>query len=288
MVTPFKGKHMEDLDLDALRKLTGYLIENGVHGLILHGTSGEFLMQNHEERNRVVQTTVEAARGKVPVIAGISEASTKNVVALGRAAKDVGADAVLATGPIYFKTSDRGLDLHFQGILDGVDLPLMIYNIPSWTGYNISKDTIRKLIDDNSGRVAGVKFTTDNLEQFYEYNRALGRQTSLMIGSDALIFSAMMLGAAGGVLGSANILPKETSSIYELVRYGKVSESREMQEKIAPFAEAMGLGTFPAPLKEGLKFIGLDCGDPRPPLEPLSRQEASKVHESLEWKKNEH
>jgi len=285
MVTPFKGKNMEEIDHQALRKLTNFLIENGVHGLIVHGTSGEFLMQDFEERTSVVETVVKTCDGKIPVIAGVSEGSTKNVIALGKAAIDAGADAILSTGPIYFKTDEEGLYNHFQGILDHVDLPLMIYNIPSWIGYEVPKETIRKLIEENPQRIAGVKFTSNDLDRFYEYLRALGKKTSMMIGSDSLIFSALELGAAGGILGSANVLPRETSEIYELVKRGEASEARRLQERVATFAEAMILGTFPSALKEGLKFIGMDCGDVRPPLQPLTTRQASEVARSLAWKK---
>jgi 4-hydroxy-tetrahydrodipicolinate synthase len=287
MVTPFKGKEMQDLDFGAISKLTEYLIQNGVNALMVNGTSGEFLLQNHEERKSAVRAVINNARGRVPVIAGISEASSKEAVELGKDAVDARADAVIATGPIYYKTSDIGLFQHFQTILDQVDLPLMIYNIPSWTGYGIPPEVVKKLVDQNPGRVSGVKFTTNDLEQFLEYLRLLKNSIPITIGSDALILSGLELGASGATVGSANVLPKETARIYELFLKKDFLGAREIQQKIDGFAVAMGLGTFPSGLKEGLRFIGIDCGGVRSPLVPLDAREKRRVRQSLLWKKRE-
>ena len=287
MVTPFKGKNMGQIDHAALRKLTNFLIDGGVHALMVHGTSGEFLMQDREERKSAIATVVSETKKRVPVIAGISDASTKNAVALGKDAAEAGADAVISTGPIYYKTNDEGLYNHFQGIIDNIDLPLMIYNIPKWVGYDVPKETINKLIDKNPGRLVGVKFTTNDLAQFYEYFRLLGKKTAMMMGADLLIFSALELGAAGAVVGGANVLPREDSDIYENIVRGDGEAARKAQEKTAGFAEKMTLGTYPAALKEALRFLGLDCGEVRPPLEPLTAKQAAEVNRTIQWKKEE-
>ena len=286
MVTPFKGREMEEIDLEALARLTDFLIENGVNALMVHGTSGEFLMQSAEERKEAVRTVVKAAKGRVPVIAGISEASTKLCISLGKDAEKAGADAVLSTGPIYYKTSEEGLFGHFNTILDNVNLPLMIYNIPSWIGYNVPAELVKRLEDQNPGRVYGVKFTTNDLEIFLEYLRVLKDKVAVTIGADALILSALQLGAQGATVGSANVLPKETSEIYRLYGEKKYAEAIEAQAKIDGYVQTMGLGTFPAAVKEALRFVGLDCGQPRPPLLPLTNDQAKLVRDSLAWKKS--
>lgn len=285
MITPFKGKEAEELDQTALEKLTSFLIGSGINALMVNGTSGEFLMQTVEERKRAVRVVVRVSHGKTPVIAGISESSTKNAVSLGLDAVEANADAVIATGPIYYKTNDAGLYEHFQKIIDEVHLPLMIYNIPSWVGYNIPASVVKRLVDKNPGRVAGVKFTTNDMGEFLEYLRLLKDRISVMIGSDPLIYPALEMGAAGAVVGSANVLPRETLEIYDHFMGGKAAKSKEIQDRIDGFTQTMVLGTYPAGLKEALRFLGLECGRVRPPLVPLLPEEVRKVRQSLSWKR---
>ncbi len=285
MITPFRGKGMSEVDHEGFEKLSQFLIEGGVNALMVNGTSGEFLMQSFDERKAAVRTVVKAARGRVPVIAGISEASTINAISLGQDAEDAGADAILATGPIYYKTTNDGLFGHYASLLKAVSLPLMIYNIPSWIGYNIPAVLVKKLEERHPGRIYGVKFTTSDLELFLEYLRILKNLVPVTIGADALILSALQLGAAGATVGCANVLPGDTSAIYRLFVKQRYAEAIEAQEKIDGFVQVMGLGTFPASLKEGLRFLGLDCGQVRPPLVPLGVTEAKAVRESLSWKK---
>jgi 4-hydroxy-tetrahydrodipicolinate synthase len=284
MITPFKGKEMEEVDHEAFRKLTNYLIENGVSGLMVNGTSGEFNLQNHDERKAAVRTVVNTSKGRVPVIAGVSETSTKNALDLALDAKKAGATALIATGPIYYRTDDAGLLSHFHKLIERTDLPLMIYNIPGWVGYNIPPKVVVDLVARHPRKVAGVKFTTNDLGMFLEFLRPLKDKISIMIGSDPLIHPALELGAAGAVVGSANVLPFETSQIFELFAKGQIEKARVMQAKIDGFTETMVLGTYPAGLKEGLKFLGLDCGQVRPPLMPLTAEEAKAVRQSLKWK----
>ncbi|MCL4519544.1 MAG: dihydrodipicolinate synthase family protein [Thaumarchaeota archaeon] len=285
MITPFKGKDMREVDHNALGSLTNYLIENGVSGLMVNGTSGEFSMQSHDERKAALRTVLEATSRRVPVIAGVSESSTKNALDLATDAEQAGATAIISTGPIYYKTDCSGLTYHFQKLLDETNLPLMIYNIPSWIGYNIPPSIVFDLVENNRGRIAGVKFTTNDLGLFLEYLRLLKGRTSVMIGSDSLIFSALELGANGAVVGSANVLPSETAKIYRDFKSGKKENARLLQERIDPFTEAMVLGTYPAALKEGLKYLGYEVGEVRPPLTPLSRADSAKVRSSLAWKR---
>jgi 4-hydroxy-tetrahydrodipicolinate synthase len=286
MVTPFRRTHEQELDIAALKKHTDFLVANGVHGLMPLGTTGEFGLLNQYERREVVRTVVNVASGQVPVIAGVSESGTENVVALAKDAEDVGADIVIATGPYYYKTNSEGLYVHYQGILDAVDLPLMIYNIPEWVGYNIPVSVVKRLVVKNPGRVVGVKFTTNDMSLFLEYLRTLRKDLSIFIGSDDLIFAALGLGAAGAVAGCANVFPKETTMVYNYFVKGNLSMSKRLQNDIDPFARTMSLGTYPAAVKEALALIGHDCGPVRRPLVALSRGEKKRVRASLEWRTN--
>lgn len=281
MVTPFMRTHQQSLDLPTISKHVEFLVESGVHGLMPLGTTGEFGLLNRNERRDVIKTVVEATSQRVPVIAGVSDSGTRNTVDLAEDAEDVGADFVIATGPYYYKTNPEGLYLHYQAIVDAVDLPVMVYNIPEWTGYNIPPSVVKRLVLKNPGRVAGVKFTTNDMRLFLDYVRLLKEDLSLFIGSDGLIFAALGLGATGAVAGSANVLPHETALIYNYFKKGKLSRARGLQNKIEPFVRVMSLGTYPAAVKEALALIGHDCGPVRKPLVALSSAERAGVRASL-------
>jgi 4-hydroxy-tetrahydrodipicolinate synthase len=284
LVTPFKRTPEQELDLMALKKHVEFLIENGVDGLMPLGTTGEFALLNRDERREVVRRVVETANGKIPVIAGVSESGTDMAIALAKDAEEVGADQIIATGPYYYKTNDEGLYLHYQAILDAVELPLMIYNIPTWVGYNIPAGVVRRLVDRNPRRVVGVKYTTNDMALFLDYIRELREDLSIFIGSDDLIYAALELGAAGAVAGSANVLPNETTMVYECFDKSNLTESKKHQDNIHSFARTMNLGTYPSALKEALAMVGRDCGPVRRPLVALSNAERAQVKASLEWK----
>jgi 4-hydroxy-tetrahydrodipicolinate synthase len=284
MITPFKGPKAGSVDTSKAKKLTEYLVSNGVHGLMPLGTSGEFALMDREERRDLIAAVSSAAGGKVPVIAGVSFPSSPRTVLYAEDAEKAGADVVISTGPYYYKTNDDGLYEHFQMLIDGTDLPIMIYNIPSYAGYNIPAKIVRRLVDKNPGRVLGVKFTTNDLGEFLEYLRLLKEDISIMIGSDPLIFAALEMGAAGAVVGSANVLPDVTSRIYDLYAAGDSRGAKEEQDRLDPFTQTMILGTYPAALKSALRMIGLDCGPVRPPLQELEKKQVELVRRSIAWK----
>lgn len=287
IVTPFKGTSMSEVDVESFDRLVDYLIEGGVSGLMPLGTSGEFALMNLAEKEAVVRRVVDRTNGRVPVVAGVSEPGTTNAVLLARKVKDIGADAMIATGPFYYKTNDYGLLNHYQMLLEQVELPLMIYNIPAYTGYNIPPSVVKSLADKNQGRVTGVKFTTNDLSLFLEYLRLVGNDMQVMIGADSIFIAALELGAAGGVLGSANVLPRETRGIFDNYSRGNNNEARRLQALIDGFTEVMGIGTYPAAIKFALRLLKLPCGEVRPPLVPLKEEEQEKVKKSLAWKINQ-
>lgn len=284
MVTPFKGKYGKDLNLKVLSILTEYLIDNGIHGLMPLGTTGEFGLLNRNERKRVVETVVKATSGRIPVIAGVSSSGTDNAIRLAKDAFSAGADAMISTGPYYYKTDSQGLFLHYKSLLESVGLPLMIYNIPGWAGYNIPAEVVKNLYSKFGERIIGVKFTTNDLGDFLSYLRLLGDKISIMIGSDELALAALSLGAAGAVLGSGNALPKETVRIYEEYVNGNFQRARDAQAKLDPFTQTMVLGTYPSALKFAMRLIRIDCGEVRRPLVPLSLKNQKRVKESIHWK----
>lgn len=284
MVTPFQVGDSDSLNIQSLRALVDYLVEGGVQGLLPLGTSGEFALLDQSERIQVIEAVVDQANGRIPVIAGVSAPSTKAAVSYAKHAKDVGADAVISTGPYYFTTKESGLSKHFQSIIDAVDIPLLIYNIPGYVGYNIEASFVARLVEKNPESIVGVKVTTYDMKILLEYAAAIGEKISVLTGADALIVPALSHGAQGAVIGIANVIPKECSLLYDNFTHGRIESARTLERTIYPLTQSIGLGTFPSALKEALRIVGLECGGVRSPLQDPTDEEKEAVRRSLLWK----
>jgi 4-hydroxy-tetrahydrodipicolinate synthase len=277
VVTPFTAD--EDLDLPRLRSHLDHLIKSGVKGIFPLGTAGEFALLGPKERDAVIKATVDQVNGRVPVLAGVSDPGTRNVVEYAKRAADLGADAVVVTAPYYVKTDDEGVYQHYRTVAESVDVPVVVYNIPSTTGRLIDVGLAKRICEIDS--VIGMKFTTDDLSLFIRMVSSVGAKVPVMIGSDSLIFSALGVGAAGAVVGSSNVFPALTVEIYDSYRKGDLDQAWEAQMRLMPFVDSMFLGTFPAALKEALALMGKSVGPVRMPLVPLGDQDREKLRMSL-------
>jgi 4-hydroxy-tetrahydrodipicolinate synthase len=277
MLTPLNVEG--GLDVDAIKSHVDFLIESGVHGLFPLGTAGEFALLSRDERLKVIESVVDGVEGRVPVYAGVSDPSTDNAIDYAKAAKDFGANGVVATSPYYFKTNDEGILTHFTSIAEEADIPLIIYNIPSNTYQPVSISVAEKLAEHDL--IIGMKYTTNDLHSFQNYVRAIGGKISMLIGADSLFYSALELGAVGGVLGGANVAPSIFADIYNAYVRGDKDASMEFQRRILPIVDLMELGTFPSSLKEAMAVIGRPLGGVRRPLTNLSASDSVKVTESL-------
>ncbi len=277
ILTPFDNE--EKLDVEALKNHVDFLVEKGVHGIFPLGTAGEFALLSADERVKVIEAVIDAVNGRVPVYAGVSDPGTMNAVNYARAARDLGADAVVATPPFYYKTDEEGILNHFTSIVERSEIPLIIYNIPSWTHQPVSLRVAERLAEHDL--VIGMKYTTNDLHSFWEYVQALGDRISMLIGADSLFYSALEFGADGAVLGGANVAPDLFAEIYNTHARGDREASFEAQRRVLPIVEAMELGTFPAALKEAMRLIGRPMGEVRKPLTPLSEAEKRTVAEYL-------
>ncbi len=266
-------------DIGALNSHIDYLVEGGVYGLFPLGTAGEFALLSKEDRLKIIKATVDRVGGKLPVYAGVSDPSTDNAVDYAKAAKDFGAEAVVATAPYYFRTDEEGLYNHFTAIANEADIPLIVYNIPSWTYQPVPVSVAEKLAEQEL--IIGMKYTTNDLHSFQKYIRALSSKMSMLIGADSLFYSALELGADGGVLGGANVAPKIFTEIYNAYVRGNKEASMNAQKKILPLVDVMELGSFPSSLKEAMRLIGRPLGGVRRPLTPLSEVDSRKVAEAL-------
>jgi 4-hydroxy-tetrahydrodipicolinate synthase len=267
------------VDVEATRRMVDFHIGAGIDGLLPLGTSGEFALFSREERKALVGAVVDQADGRVPVVAGVSDPSIENVVQLSADAKETGADAVIATPPYYFTTTDEGHYRHFKTISESIDLPLMIYNIPEWTHSFVTPDTVQRLADEKL--VVGMKYTEYNLLNLLRFLRASRNKIAIFAGSDAMAYSNLEFGGAGAIIGCANVAPKLASKIFDDYKKGDLNGARESQEKLLPVIMALGVGKYPAALKEAMSLIGLPVGPLKEPLQQLSADERRKVTELL-------
>ena len=201
------------IDQEATKKLVDFHIESGIDGILPLGTSGEFALLTREERKLLVETVVDEVSGRVPVVAGVSDPSLENVLQLSADVKEAGADAVIATPPYYFTTTDQGHYHHFKTISESIDLPLMIYNIPEWTHSFVTPETVQRLADENL--VVGMKYTEYNFLNLVRFLKTSQAKISIFTGSDAMAYSNLEFGGSGGILGSANVAPKIASKIFD-------------------------------------------------------------------------
>jgi len=256
------------IDQQTTRKLVDFHIESGIDGILPLGTSGEFALFTREERNLLVETVVDQVDGRVPVVAGVSDPSIENVLQLSADAKEAGADAVIATPPYYFTTTDEGYYRHFKTISETIDLPLLIYNIPEWTHSFVTPETVQRLADEKL--VAGMKYTEYNFLNLIRFLSKTRKKISIFTGSDAMAYSNLEFGGRGAIIGSANVAPKLASKIFDDYKKGDLIGARESQEKLLPIIEALAVGKYPAALKEAMSLIGMPVGPLKEPLQALS------------------
>ena len=279
LVTPFNGD--ESLNREGLRTIVRFLIERGVHGLFPAGSQGEFYALTADERRRVLDLTLEAARGQACVVAHAGATNTQEAIALARHAQAVGADAVSAITPFFVKPSQKELYRHYMELASAVSLPVLAYNNPARTGVNLLPATVARIARDASN-FAGIKDSSGDLTQFVEYIRLCPPGFRAFMGRDSLIFAGLAHGAAGTVSASANVVPELTVSIYDAAASRDFARGRELQRLLAPLRLAFDLGTFPVVVKEAMQMIGLPAGPARHPVKPLSDEARETLRDILE------
>ncbi len=267
--------HDEKIDLKTSRTLVDFLIDGGIDGLFPLGTSGEFALFDREERKTVVETVVDQTNGRVPVLAGVSDPSPENVLAFAKDAEDVGADAIVATPPYYYTTSEDGLFSHFETIAGKSGLPLVVYNIPEWTHLFVPPSVIQRLTEKRL--IVGMKYTEYNLLNLLRFLKVVGDRIAIFTGSDAMTFTNLEFGGSGGVIGVANVVPKLSSAVFDEFKHGNLEAARQAQSKLLPIIEAISVGRFPAGLKEAMRMVGMSVGGVKRPLQALTGDERKRV-----------
>ncbi len=264
---------------EALGRLIDYQLEHQTDAIIVCGTTGESATLSDGEQKELISYTVKKVKGRIPVIAGAGSNDTAHAVALAKAAKEVGADALLCVTPYYNKCSQNGLVKHFSAIADATDLPLILYNVPSRTGCNISPDTCRILSEHPN--IVGIKEASGNLSQIADIAQLCGEDFAIYSGNDDQIVPILSLGGQGVISVLANVLPKETHDICALYFDKQVSESAKLQLRLLPLIHALFSDVNPIPVKDALNLMGFSAGPCRLPLTSLPEGKREVLREEL-------
>jgi 4-hydroxy-tetrahydrodipicolinate synthase len=263
LITPFRNG---SIDPTALQSLVEWHIEQGTHGLVPVGTTGESPTLSHGEHEQVVELVVEAAAGRLPVIAGAGSNSTDEAIHLAEHAARVGADAILVVTPYYNKPTQDGLFAHFKAVHDATDLPLIIYNIPGRSVVDMSVDTMAALA--RLRNVVGVKDATCDLARPLLTALACGEDFCQLSGEDITALAFLAHGGQGCISVTANVAPRQCSEMQDAWLRGDASGALEIHKRLTPLHKALFLETSPAPVKYAVSRLGRCAPDVRLPLVP--------------------
>ena len=272
IVTPMNPD--ESINFDRLGQIIDNQIENGTDAIVICGTTGESATMTDQEHVDCIEYAVKRVNGRVPVVAGAGSNHTSYAVWMSKEAKRVGADALLHVTPYYNKTSQTGLIRHFNAVADATDLPIILYNVPSRTGVNITPATYRELAKHPN--IVAAKEASGNISQIAQIAQACGDELDLYSGNDDQIVPLLSLGAKGVISVLSNIMPRETHDICRLFFEGKIAESRALQLKLLSLINALFSDVNPIPVKEAMNMMGWECGECRLPL--VSMQPQAKEH----------
>ena len=253
LVTPFTKSGA--LDEAAVTRLARRQIDAGVHFLVPCGTTGETPTLSADERRRVVELVVEAARGQVPVMAGAGGYDTKEVVHLAREMQDAGVQGLLSVTPYYNKPTPEGLFKHFSAVAEATPLPIVLYNVPGRTGCNIDAATLAKLA--TIPHVVGVKEASGNITQMVEICRAVPPDFIVLSGDDALTLPLMAIGGRGLISVASNAVPAEIAQMVEAAERGDYATARKMHHRLVPLMLGNFIESNPGPVKFAMAAMGL-------------------------------
>lgn len=276
LVTPLRG---DAVDEEALRRLIDDQIENGVDGLVPVGTTGESPTLTFEEHIRVIKITAEAAKKRVPVIAGTGSNSTREAIELSAAAREVGADGLLLVTPYYNRPGQEHLYRHFKAVVEAVPLPTILYNVPGRTACDLLPDTIARLCELPA--VVGVKEATGSTLRGSQILARVGDRLALLSGDDATALPLYSIGGKGCISVVSNVAPRDMSAMWDAAAAGDWKTARALHYKLLPLCEDLFVEANPIPVKAALAMMGRIADELRPPMYPLAAGNRDKVRAAL-------
>lgn len=267
LVTPFLDN---TINFDEFKKLMEFQISQGADSLIVGGTTGESATMTMNEKKYLIRFACNIANKRIPIIAGTGTNCTKTSIELSEYAESVGADALLVVTPYYNKTTQEGLIEHYKSIAESVDIPIILYNVPSRTGLNITPETCYELSKINN--IVAIKEASGNISQVAKIASLCKDDLYIYSGNDDQIIPILSLGGIGAISVVSNILPKETHDMIHSFFNKKFMAARDYQLKLIPLIEKLFVEVNPIPIKEALNIIGYDVGIPRLPLVRCSQK----------------
>ena len=265
--------------IDVLARLTDDLIAAGVHGLTPLGSTGEFAYLGREQRAAVVKTTIGAAAGRVPVVAGVASTSTADAIAQAQNYQQLGADGILAILEAYFPIKDAQVEGYFRAIADAVDIPVVLYTNPQFQRSDLSLDVITSLAGHK--RIRYIKDASNNTGRLLSIMNRCGGEIGVFSASAHIPAAVMLIGGVGWMAGPACIIPRQSVALYDLCRAGRWPEAMELQRRLWRINEAFARFNLAACIKAGLESQGYEVGDPVPPQPSLTAEERSIVVAAL-------
>src|SRR5512139_177316 len=279
VITPFQRNSSMDLDLPGLASNLEFLIDNGVHGVVPCGSTGESATLSFEEHETVIEKTIDVVNGRVPVIAGTGSNNTAEAVRFTKAAKDLGADGVLVISPYYNKPNRAGLVKHYTKLAD-LDIPVVVYNVPGRTGQNLEPDLIAELAQHPN--IVGVKEASGNIGQISRIiEETQDEDFAVISGDDNITLPILALGGAGVISVAANVDPARMVAMYEAMKEGDYQKALVLHYALSPLFRSMFIDTNPIPVKKAVELLGLAGGPVRLPLDELDEKKTEQLKKIL-------
>ncbi len=266
LVTPFKNGKIDEI---SLKNLIEWHLQEGTHGILVLGTTGEAATIEFEERKRVMEIALEIAKGKVPLIVGTGTNDTQKVLKYTKLAEEMDFDAVLIVTPYYNKPTQNGLYEHYKFIAKNTNIPIIIYNVPTRTAVNILPDTTAKLAQIEN--IIGIKEACGDIKQVTELILKCPKNFIVLSGDDFTAYASILLGARGVISVAANIVPKMMAKLMESALNREIEKAKELNLKLYPLYKALFIETNPVPVKTILWLMGkIETPEVRLPLAPLA------------------
>lgn len=278
IITPFNSEG--NVDFNLLKDVVRFQIEKGIHGFFVCGTVGEGPLMSIEQRKSVAEAVVREAKGKVPVIVHVGTTNTAESVELAKHAESIGADAVGAVTPYFFKPDLEGLIMHYRLISEAVRIPAFVYNIPQQTGFNITPEIFRKLcLMEN---IHGIKDSSGSLSQIQEIIETAPKNVTVINGADDILLAALLVGVNAEISGVANAAPELLVELYENFIEGNYERALELQRKTNALRRVLYEWSSIPSVKAALELRGVKAGLPRKPLRPLKHEEILRLKDKLQ------
>lgn len=277
LITPFSPDN--SVNYDKLSELIEYHIEHHTDALIVCGTTGEPATLSGQEHEQVLKFAVEQAKGRIPIIAGTGSNDTAYAISLSRYAEQIGADGLLLVTPYYNKATQKGLIAHYTAIAESVTLPIILYNVPSRTGVNITPETLNVLADIPN--IVAVKEASGDMGLAAKMIQLCGDRLNFYSGNDDLAVPMMSLGGIGVISVVANIIPEEIHNMCQLYLSGEVKKAAEIQLNYLDLINTLFCEVNPIPVKTAMNLLGFDVGALKLPLCEMTPEHLAKLEQSL-------